>query len=164
MEKSKGIQAKSADTLIVENRLRNTKPGDVVTYDELSTLLGRDVREFCMGSVHTARKTLIHESAFFDAISNEGYKRLTDEEACDAASHYTSRAKSASRRGLTHLQNVQFEKLSDEGKKKHLTQSAQLGAINMFATGKAAKRISAVVDTTKAQQMAIGETLKLFGG
>ena len=164
MAKSKGIQAKSADTLIVENQLRTTRPGDVIQYDELSKLLGRDVRTFCLGSVQTARKALIHESIFFDTIPNEGYKRLTDEEACLSASHYIARAKSASHRGLTHLQNVQFEKLTDEGKRHHLTASAQLGAINMFAAGKAQKKISAAVDATKSQQMAIGETLKLFGG
>jgi hypothetical protein len=164
MKNSKGIQAKSADTLIVENRLRTTEPGDVVTYAELSSLLGRDVREFCLGCVQTARKALIHESVFFDTISNEGYMRLTDDEACKASSHYVDRARSASRRGLTHLQNVQFEKLTDECKRQHLTTSAQLGAIQLFSTGKAGKKISQAVDTANSRQMAIGETLKLFGG
>ena len=159
----KGIQAKSADTSIIENRLRNTKPGDLVTYDELSTLLGRDVLEHCRGNVGSARRTLIKESIFFDCVSKEGYKRLDNNEAVNASEHYTTRAKRAARRGLNHLANVPFDGLSDEAKKKHLTTSAQLGAIDLFGSSKAAHKIETVIKDT-SHQIAIGETLKLFGG
>lgn len=162
MVQSKGIQAKSADTSIVENRLRNTEPGDVVTYDELTTLLGRDVRAFGIGNVATARKTLVGESIFFDTIPNEGYKRLDTEEACSASKHYVRRVKSAARRGMVHLQHVPFDGLSDDGKKVHLTTSAQLGAVALFAGASAEKKIGSNVEPGKP--LAIGATLKLFGG
>jgi hypothetical protein len=159
----RGIRVKSADTLTIENRLRNTEPGDVVSYDDLSTLLGRDVRMYCRGNLGTARKTLVDESIFFDVLPNAGLKRLNTEEACEAASSYTRRARKTARRGIRHLQHVQFDELSDDGKRKHLTTSAQLGAMEMFGAGKAAKRIEKRVNGQR-DQLPIGETLKLFGG
>ena len=159
----KGIQMKSADTSIIENRMRNTQPGDVVTYAELSKLLGRDVREYCRGNMSTALHTLIKESIFYDCIINEGYRRLDVEEANMAADHYRQRIRKTTRRGLTHLQNIPFDQLSEDGKKKHMTQSAQLGAIDLFASSKATKRIESAVKSD-SNTLAIGETLKLFGG
>lgn len=163
MDKKNGIQIKSADTSIIENRLRNTKPGDIVTYAELSTLLGRDVVEFCRGNINSARNTLVKESIFFDCITNEGYKRLDNKEAVHASEAYTTRARRAARKGMVHLQNVPFDGLDDEAKKKHLTVSAQLGAIDLFSSSKATKKIEGAV-TDASHKLAIGETLKLFGG
>ena len=161
--KSKPNFLKSNDTAIIENRLRSTKPGDLVSYAELSTLLGRDVNEFCRGNVVSARRTLIKESIFFDCVTNEGYKRLTNEEAVTAADHYRTRAKHAARRGMTQLENVPFDGLSDESKKKHVTLAAQLGAVDLFSSSRATKRIESAV-TDASNKMALGETLKLFGG
>jgi hypothetical protein len=64
---------------------------------------------------------------------------------------------------MVHLQNVPFDGLSDEGKKKHMVTSAQLGAIDLFSSGKAVKKLETAV-TDSSHKLAIGETLKLFGG
>jgi hypothetical protein len=158
----RGIQAKSQDTLIVENRLRKTEPGDVVTYQELSTLLGRDVRLHCRSNMMTARHTLVGESIFFDCVPNEGYRRLTTNEAAFASDIYRERVRSNVRRGRRHLGCIPFDELSDDAKKKHVTMNTQLGAIELFSSTKATKKIEAAVKSTSP--MAIGETLKLFGG
>lgn len=156
-----GIRAKSNDTLIVERRLRETKPGDLVTYEELSTLLGRDVREFCLGCVSTARNSLQAESIFFDTVANEGYMRLDNEQACKVAVHYVAGIKRKARRGMRHLSHVKYDQLSPEAQREHLTMSTQLGAVELFASGKAAKKIEGAV--SGSTPLAIGETLKLFG-
>lgn len=158
-----GRYLKSADTSVIENRLRKTQPGDIVTYAELSVLLGRDAIEHCRSNIASARHTLVKESIFFDCVTNEGYRRLNAEEAVTASDHYRTRARKAARRGLLHLQNVPFDGLTDESKKKHNTMAAQLGAIELFSSTKANKKIEAAV-TDASHKMAIGETLKLFGG
>lgn len=158
---ARGIQEKSADTLVIENRLRKAEVGEIVTYDDLSTLLGRDVRKFCYGNIQTARKTLMGEQVFFDVVAGEGLKRLTMEEACDVSAAYVNRAKSAANRGLRHLQNVEFKELSDDGKRKHLATSAQLGAVRLFSSSKSAKVIESKVNGS-AEPIPLGETLKLF--
>lgn len=158
---TKGIREKSNDTLIVENRLRNTIPGDVVEYAELSKLLGRDARTFCRASLNSARRILVGDSIFFDTLPNIGFKRLTDAEAAFAADHFTRRARSAASSGLRHLRHVPFESLPDDAKQRHLAATAQLGVVKLFASGKAAKKIEQSVN---GAAMPIGETLRLFGG
>lgn len=158
---SKGIREKSADTSILENRLRNTSPGDVIPYAELSTILGRDVREFCRGNLNTARKNLVGEKIHFDVISGEGLKRLDGVGAVDSAGSYIGKAKRAAGKGIKILQNVEFENLPPESRRSHLAKSAQLGAIKLFGSNLAAKKIEEKVGES---QLAIGETLKLFGG
>lgn len=162
--KRSGMFEKSADTLIIENRLRNAVVGEMVSYDELTKLLGRDVRQFCRSSITSARHTLEGESIFFDTVANEGLKRLTESEAVTkTAPSYVSRAKSAASRGMRVLQNVQYDNLDDNTKRKHLSTSAQLGAIKLFTSSKATKAIEGKVEQTKTT-LPIGETLKLFGG
>lgn len=157
-----GLFEKSADTLIVENRLRNTTAGDVVTYGELTKLLGRDVRTFCKANVIGARHTLEGESIFFDTIAGEGLKRLTESEAVTkTAPSYVNRAKNAANRGMRVLAHVQYDSLDEATKRKHLSTSAQLGAIKLFVSAKATKAIESKVTET-SKQLAIGETLKLF--
>lgn len=155
-----GLKAKSTETLIVERRLRDTQPGDIITYEALSALLGRDVREFCRGCVATARRTLQEESLFYDTVSGVGYRRLNNEEACKATAHYLSRSRRAARRGMKHLQRVPYESLTQETQREHLTMSTQLGAIDLFSSSKAGTRIGKAVGS--GSPLPIGETLKLF--
>ncbi len=157
----KGIREKASDTLILENRLRNTKPGDVVTYDELSKIMGRDVREHCSGNLQTARRTLRNEKIHFDTVSRVGLNRLTFEEAVHSTQSCIDRSRNAAKNGLKILENVEFSELSPISQKEHLAKSAQLAAIKLFGGSNAGKKIEAKVD---GKQLAIGETLKLFGG
>jgi hypothetical protein len=157
-----GLKAKSADTLIVERRLRETTPGDIITYDELSKVLGRDVRKHCVGCLRTARNTLQGESIFFDTLSGIGLKRLDNDEACKATGHYLTRSRRAARRGIKHISHVPYEGLTPETQREHLTLSTQLGAIDLFSSGKATARIESAI--SGVVPLAIGETLKLFGG
>lgn len=163
MTKPKGIQAKSADTLIIENRLRKTQEGEIVTYDELTKLLGRNVVMFCRGNVGTARHALIEESIFFDCIPNEGYKRLTLSEATASSEDFRRRARKTIRRGIRHLRHIPLDQLSDEDKMKHMSSAVQFETMELFSSTKAANRIETAVKDS-SHKMAIGETLKLFGG
>jgi hypothetical protein len=162
-EVSKGRFAKSVDTSIIEKRLRDAKEGDVVSYDDLSTLLGRDVREHCRGNMSSARNALIEESIFFDVIDGVGYKRLTNEESLSSPRSHLKRATNAARRAVKNLSNIKFDELSESGKKTHLVTSAAAGAVAMFGGAKGLKKIENKINSDP-KQLPIGETLKLFGG
>lgn len=163
MERKTGVQLKSADTKIIEHRLRTTSAGEVVTYDELSKLLGRDVRVHCYGNIQTAIKALIKESVFFDCVIGNGYRRLNESESVAALEHYRIKARRAVRRGIVHLQHIEADKLSEQDRLKYFAAGTQLQALELFSGAKAGNKIEAAV-TKCASQMAIGETLKLFGG
>mgnify|MGYP000865133817 CR=1 FL=1 len=157
------VFSKSADTSIIENRLRNTQAGDTVSYDDLSRLIGRDVRAHCQSNLRSARKTLIAESIFFACVANTGFTRLTAEEAVVAADSYRQHIGRTARRGLKHLQHVALEDLTPETRKRHVAMAAQLGAVELFSSSKATKKLESKIDQSTSA-VAIGETLKLFGG
>ena len=161
--KLNGMFERSADTCIIENKLRSTAIGDFVSYAELSTLIGRDVREFGKSSIRTARATLIGESIFFAAVPNEGLKRLSNEEALSFSRSFVRKAHSAATRGMDHLSHVPFDQLSEQSKRNHLATSAQLGAIQLFGKSSSFKKIEGRVNGTDTP-VPLGETLKLFGG
>lgn len=161
--KAQGIREKSADTSILENRLRNTQPGDVISYQDLSKVIGRDVRQFCWGNLTSARRTLTGEKIHFDIVRGVGLKRLDGAGAVVAVGSYIEKARHAAGRGIKILQNVEFSELPDDAKRSHLAKSAQLGAIKLFGSSKATKKLEAKAAETSAQ-LAIGDTLKLFGG
>lgn len=157
-----GIKGKSVDTSIVENRMRTAAVGETVTYDDLTKLLGRDVRTYCRSCLATARNTLVKESIFFDTVPGVGFIRLSNDEACKSTRHYVAKSRSAVRRGLRHIRNVPYAGLDPESKREHLAISTQLAMIDLFSTSKSEKRISGAVHDESP--LAIGETLKLFGG
>lgn len=164
-QKKQGIKEKSADTLIVENRLRNTEEGDTVTYEALSILLGRDVRKHCRGSLTTALRTLIGESIFFDTIRNAGYTRLTAEAAnVYGGKHFVRSVKSTTRRGQRYMRNIRREKLSDEGKRQHTAHATHINLLAHLAAEPAVKKINSAVKSADDMTLAIGTTLQLFGG
>lgn len=160
--KTQTIGEKSADTLVIENRLRNSEVGDIIEYSDLSRLLGRSVTEFCRSNISTARNTLSKEHIHFGVIRGLGLRRLTADEAVAAGREYVDRARRTSHRGCKHLARVEFDKLSDESKKDHLTTSAQLGAMCLLGKSSSTKRIASAIKES-SEQLPIGKTLQLFG-
>ena len=161
--KQRGIAEKSADTITIEHRLRKLSVDEIVTYDELSTLLGRDVRTHCSGNMQTARKELEKDALFFGTVRGKGIVRLSNDGAVESSKSHLVRARRATTRGLRKLACVPFEQLSDKAKKSHLVTSAQLGAMNLFAKSSSARKIEQKTNGSE-QPVPIGETLKLFGG
>ena len=153
---------KSADTKILESVLSEAKVGDMVTYEDLSRSIGRDVREFALPSLRSARHGLLKSAGMvFGVETNVGYKRLDDSEIVDSTESDRRRMKRAANRSIAKLSVVAFDRLTPEQKKKHTVSSAQMGAIAMFSGKNATKKIAEKVNDGKTT-LAIGETLSMF--
>ena len=156
------IHEKSNDTKVIESVLAEAKVGDLITYEEISKAIGRDVRLFAMPSLGSARRILLNERKFvFGVEKNIGYRRLNDSEIVDASVSDRQKIKRAANRSIKKLSVVAFEVLTGEQKRQHTAASAQFGAIAMFASKSATKKILTKVNDTK-EVLAIGETLKMF--
>ena len=154
---------KANDTKILESVLGEAKVGDLITYDELSKAIGRDVRKFAQPSLSSARRGLLRDKHFvFACETGVGLKRLNDEEIVLSSESDRRRMKRAATRAIKKLTVVKFEGLSEELKRQHVVASAQLGAIEMFSGKNATKKIESQVDGSKTT-LAIGETLQMFG-
>ena len=154
---------KSNDTKILESLLSEASVGDLVTYEQLSAAIGRDVRVFARGALRSARDILLRSKRMvFGVEINEGLRRLNDEQVVDSTERDRRHMKRTATRVIRKLSTVEFDKLSDIRKRQHVVASAQFGAIEMFATANARKKIESKVDNSKTR-LAIGETLKMFG-
>ena len=57
-------------------RLRRAAPAQIVTYSELSALIGEDVQRHARHLQDSARRGLLREHLVFTAVTNQGLKRL----------------------------------------------------------------------------------------
>lgn len=155
------IHEKSSDTKIIENVLRGSAVGDTITYADLSRAIGRDVREFAYCAMRTARNTLLKEGKVFGVEANVGLVRLSDSQIIKSTDCDRSRIGRIGRKSLRKLEVVNYEKLTPEERRKHTVASAQIGAIEMFASRSTSKKIEGRVNSD-TKVLAIGETLSMF--
>jgi len=158
------IHEKSNDTKVLEHVLGQAKVGQLVTYQELSAAIGRDVREFAYQSLFSARRALQNQQRIvFGVEANVGLKRLNDSGIVQSTEHDRKIIQRRARRTIDKLRCAEFEKLTADEKRQHVTASAQMGAVAMFSSKNASKKIASKVQA-KTDAIPIGETLKLFGG
>jgi hypothetical protein len=151
----------SADTKIIRSVLEECKIGDTVTYEQLSKAIGRDVREYAMGSITSARRGLLNDLRIvFAAVKNVGYIRLDDSAIVRSMERDRQHIARQSGKAIKKLECVDFDGLSDDGKKSHTVAAAQFGVLQMMSKPSATKRIEKQVVDSKT--LAIGETLKMF--
>lgn len=157
------IHEKSADTQLIESVLAEAKVGDVITYEQLSKVIGRDVRQFALSSLSSARRGIFNSKRYvFGVEKNVGLKRLNDNEIVDSTEYDRKKLRRAAKRTLNKLGVVDFDNLTPDKKRQHIVASAQMGAVEMFAGKNATKKIEAKVNET-SRVLPIGETLRMFG-
>ena len=154
---------KSADTKVLESVLAEAEVGQLITYEEMSKAIGRDVREFALPSLRSARQGLLKTHRMVFGVEwNGGYRRLDDSQIVDTTESDRKRMKRLANRSIAKLSVVAFESLPADKQRQHTVASAQMGAIAMFSGKNATKKITEKVNEGK-KTLAIGETLKMFG-
>lgn len=154
----------SSDTKFIAQLLAKAEPGGTVTYQELSDAIGRDVRKFARSALCTALRHQVAEGRVFEAIHNEGYRRLTSEEVIKTqAAKGLSRISRTARRTAQRVQAVDYAKLGDSDKTAHNTQLSILGAVTQMTKPKAMMEVEKAVKT-RSETLPIGETLRLMTG
>jgi len=150
---------RSAEASLIEAELKQASVGEVVPYERLNSIVGRDVRKQCKGAITTARKTLARDGIWFDCETNIGLKRLGSSGIATAVKGRIARSRRAATRALDMSKAVVLDDLQPNESKELIASVAQLQAIELFATPSSrAKIASAVNDGT----VSIGDTLKLF--
>ena len=137
------VRSIMTDKLIV--RLRLLKPGDVVSYDDLTRSCDKEVRSASgRGALQTARHAMLHEQgAVFATLQTIGLKRLSDEEVVETTPSVMRRIRRLGRRQVeTLVKGVKdFDRLPNAAKIAHNTSVAQLAAVAQAAGRVEQKRI-----------------------
>lgn len=151
----------SVDTKMVYDRLLGI--GETIGYDQLSELVGRDIRDGAYGSLMSARRrALNHDGVLFDAVTNVGLKRMSDPEIVSAGQRDIDKIRRAARRGYTKLTCVQnFDSLPEDERVKHNTFQTVFSALNTVTKAPAIARVEKHVSKTM-QTLPLAKTLEAF--
>ena len=153
---------KSNDAKILESTLGQVQIGDTASYEDLSSAIGRDVRRFARSALQTARKRLLQDVGIvFGVAKNKGLVRLDDSQIIKTTEADRKKFNRQAKKTMQKLGVVKFDSLSDQDKMLHTIAAAQTGAMVLFSQASTTKKLAASV-TTPADNLPLGETLKLF--
>jgi hypothetical protein len=153
---------KSSDAKILESVLGEAVVGKLISYEELSKAIGRDVRKHAMSALGTARRGVFKEKRILFGVQRGiGLVRIDDAGIVKSIEKDRIHLHRTARKSLKKLAAVEFSNLDESGKRDHVVASAQMGAVAMFANKNSGKKIESKI-AAKAEALPIGETLKLF--
>lgn len=152
------IGTTSIDAKMVFQRLITTEPGDVVTYQELNQITGRDVVKN-RHIIATARNMAAREKLMqFDAVKNVGLKRLSDDEiVAMQTTRPLNHIRSTVRRSVKALACA--NQISNESL---IAKNAALSLMGAIATFVKPKAIETVSKQTQQAEIGSGKVMELF--
>jgi len=151
MEKGKAtILEASADARLLYQRLAKLAPNELVSYAELSEIIGRNVIKV-RHVLATARRMAQRENQIVTgAVSGEGIKRLDGHGIVSSATGRIKAIRGHARRGVRDLACA-TEPLEGDDLARHNMAMSMLGALELATRGRSVKKIEAAV--SQAQQV-----------
>jgi hypothetical protein len=163
-DKKQTIPEMSADARILIALLQKAEVGEVITYDDMSNEIQRDVRLQARSALYTAIKNLKKEHLlYFDTVRNVGLKRLSTSAIANGVPEKSrQRIKREAKRGIQNARCAfNGDPLSREDMVKLNTGLSFLGIVAECSKPKTQKLIEEKVKA-KSSELAIGETLSLM--
>lgn len=160
----KTIPEISLNTRMLFERLKPAQQRDVLTYSELSAVIGLDVQKEGYHHLYSARrKAEVELGMVFEAIENVGIKRLDDN---GIIASYTDRAVDLTRKKARRYRQkltkvVDYNSLPDVSKVKHNATLTVLWFFEKMTQHKRFDKIKQVVSSTH-KTLSFDKTLELF--
>lgn len=151
----------SIDVQAIQERLAKAAPGEVVTYEELSELVGRDVQcdaRYCLTS---ACKRLLAERVVFASVRMVGVKRLDNEGILSLPTAAFESMRRKARLTACKLTAVEYAALDREQQAQHNTAASVLGIVAHITKPKSMERLRGRVEEAQGA-LPIGKTLEAF--
>jgi len=163
MSDKKSIKEINIESRLLFNRLRDAQTGDVITYSELSEIIGIDVQNGGRGYLNTARKMCEREKdKAFGTIVNHGLKCLNDSEVVETAVYAVGHIKRTSRKYIRKLRCVNnFDMLTNDDKIKFNTYASTLGVLSNMTKISNIKKIEVKVQETQ-ERLPYVKALEVF--
>lgn len=150
----------SIDAQTIEKFLDTLDPGTIATYEELTRLIGRDVRQD-RGPLNTAIRRLVRNQKVFAAVRGVGFKRLSDSEILGLTPSALASMSNKARRTAKKLAAVDYNSLSREQQTQHNTALSVLAVVNYMAKPSNIKKLEQRVGESHAA-LPVGRTLEAF--
>lgn len=142
----------SIEATLLAERLGKAEIGEIVKYDDLSKIIGQDVRNPHVRSrLQTALKHVLKDHRFvFAAVSNVGYKRLGDADLAKIGEASTHKIARETKRATAKMACVDLSKLTPQETSRWNAQASLLAMYSEFSKPRVVKAIEQA--TAKAGQ------------
>jgi hypothetical protein len=162
-EQQRPIGLISIDAKSIYDRLMKCAVGEIVSYEELNALIGRDVRNGAHYALATAcKKAMRQTGAVFGVIRKVGVKRLNDEEIAQSLTGPVERIHRTANAGLRRGACVEnFSALPRELQAQHNANLSLLGVMSHFTKGRQITALTARVEKAQAT-LPLQKTLEAF--
>ncbi|MDH3595773.1 MAG: hypothetical protein OEU09_14070 [Rhodospirillales bacterium] len=161
-QKAKPTFAMSIDAKMIYERLQKAAVGEKISYEELSAIVQRDIRNGAASPFYSARRRAENlDGIVFGTIVNEGIVRLNDEEIVESGEDLLRRCRRGARRGFKRLTRADYDKLPEPLKVQHNTYASVFNALVAASKPSAVKRIEAKVGEAR-QTLPLAATLEAF--
>lgn len=154
----------STETRAIYDKIVKMSVGEIVTYLELSKLIGDDIRANGRAPLNSARRMAQRDNQIvLDVVPKVGIKRMSDIDVVGSANATLGVVRRAARRGINRITAVSdFERLPVEMKIKHNAAVSALGVIAAMSRPKEVRKIEAAVNTSQTGQLPVGRVLEMF--
>lgn len=150
---------RSADTSLLVTLFSRAEHGELVTYEQLEGMLGRDPR-LHRAAIHSALRIVQNETGkVFECEAKLGYRCLDDAQIVGSTQSIRERQHRLTRKALKRLGVVRTDKLPDDKRTEYYTALSIQGAMHHVTTAKAQAAIASKVNGS-TQQLAVAMTLK----
>lgn len=154
----------SGDTKTLAHVLRGIAVGGMVTYEELSAAIARDVQRDGRSNLRTARNRVLTENDIvFEVVRDVGLRRLADPEILTSAAKDKDRIRRTSRRGVKKVLCIDYDSLSRDDKTKHNTALSMFSVVAVMVSNKSIKRLSIEIEEAGTELPAAKATLAALG-
>lgn len=153
----------SEDVEACADYLRAKKTSGIITFEQLETATGRDIRGKDRYILTSARRILEHEALVFVSITGRGVARASDAEVATLSTNVPiEKTRRIARTAKKRQRNVNIQNLTDEQRAAFWIGSAVLGAINQAASRALRDKMREEVNVTDGA-IPLSKTLELFG-
>ena len=156
------IPSSSIEADICYRLISKAEIDQVITYDELSNALGKDVRLFRWVLDTARRRCFYQDRMLFSSVKNIGVKRIEGEAIAGVVRSDLARIRRASVRSIRKTACVRdFDSLAPVAKTSLLTAQSILGVVSMLTKSKSFQKMETRV-SDRVTPVSIEETLGIF--
>ena len=135
----------SADAVAIARAMESIEVGQVLTYEQITALVGRDFRAVRAAVASAARLLQRERRIVFGNVRNVGFMRLRDEEIVDTYDQDRARIRRQSMRSAKRLVCVDYDALPKEKPVKHNLALSMLGTITEISSTGSLRKVESAI-------------------
>jgi len=154
----------SVEAQMLAESLAEAAIEQVITYEEMTILIGKDVR-LVRHTIATARRRLMREKGMvFASVVGVGVKRLSPDDTVGEAESITKRSRNANRKAMQTLDTVEYADLTGDKRNEYTALQAQARIVALTLKTQNKRKLEALAGG-RAQPLALGDAMeRLFKG